>query len=378
MPFISKRAKLKMSIEEKNMLEKIVSSRSETVSRVERAKILLLYYKGKHISGIAKELHTNRPKIERCLNKAIELGIKTGLDDLPRSGKPAKISEEERIWLLSVACEKPKNLGYSLEFWSMSKLAEYIRKHCIKKGYKSLRKISKGTVSKILSQSNIKPHKVSYYTEKRDPDFETKMIQVLCVYKEVELYHKGELTDQLYAVLSYDEKPGIQAIGNIAPDLPPEPGKYTEWKRDKEYKRFGTVSFLAAIDLHTGKVHGQVFDRHRSQEFIEFLKYINRVYSDKIKIKVILDNHTAHISKLTRSYLKTVPNRFEFIFTPKHGSWLNLIEVFFSKMTRTFLKEIRVSSKKELKERIIKYLKEINKSPIIFHWKWKMDEIKVA
>ena len=93
---------------------------------------------------------------------------------------------------------------------------------------------------------------------------------------------------------------------------------------------------------------------------------------------MILDNHSSHISKETRSYLKTIPDRFEFIFTPTHASWLNLIEMFFSKMARSFLRGIRVSSKSELKQRILQYLDEVNSIPTIFRWKWKMDEISIV
>jgi len=377
MPFKSSRAKLNLSKEDKEMLESIAKSRIEPASKVERAKILLKYASGIHVSEIARQLQTNRPKVERCLNKALGLGIQVSLSDLPRQGKPVEINDEAKMWLLSIACMKPVELGYASEFWTMSKLAEYIRRHSKKKGYNSLSQISKGTVSKILTKSDIKPHKMSYYTKKRDPDFEAKMAQVLYVYKEVELYSKKSSKKQIYAMLSYDEKPGIQAIENISEDLPPRPGLYSEWKRDREYKRHGTLSLLSSIDLLTGKIYGQVFDRHRSREFIQHLKYLDRNISNKLKLKIILDNHSSHISKETQKFLRTMPNRFEFIFTPKHGSWLNLIEVFYSKMTRTFLKGIQASSKKEMKERIKQYISETNKVPVIFKWGWKLDDIQL-
>jgi len=140
----------------------------------------------------------------------------------------------------------------------------------------------------------------------------------------------------------------------------------------------GTVSLLGGIDLHNGEVHALVRDRHRSCEFVEFLKMIDKKYPDKLIIRMVLDNHSAHISKETQQYLKTRPNRFHFIFTPKHGSWLNLIESFFSKITRSFLRHIRVDSKKELVERIYQGIEEINKDPVVFRWRYKMDEIATA
>lgn len=378
MPFQRKKPPIELTEKEQEKLIKLSKSRTESETRIERAKILLMYSEGNPTNFIAKTLNTNRPKIDRCINKALEFGVITALDDLPRKGRPARITREARAWFLSIACTKPKDLGYASEFWTNRTLAGHIRKHCKEAGHVCLAKMSRGTVSKILSKCDLKPHKISYYLEKRDPKHEEKMAQVLCLYKEITLYRSNEKPEELIAYLSYDEKPGVQAIENIAPDLHPVPGRYDKFKRDYEYKRHGTVSLLASIDLINGKVYGKVCDRHRSKEFVEFLKYIDQCYPEQFKIKIILDNHSAHISKETRSYLKTVPNRFEFIFTPTHTSWLNLVEVFFSKMARTFLRGIRVKSKEELKTRIYQYLEEVNRTPTIFTWKWKMEDIVVG
>jgi transposase len=177
------------------------------------------------------------------------------------------------------------------------------------------------------------------------------------------------------AVISYDEKPGIQAIGNTTPDLPPEPGTHSTFARDHEYKRHGTLSLLAGIDLLTGKVHASVEDRHRSREFVGFLEKIDAAYPADTAIKLILDNHSAHISRETKAWLATRPQgRFSFVFTPKHGSWLNLVEGFFSKMARSMLRHIRVASKAELKARLLAYLDEVNRDPVIHTWTYKIGE----
>jgi len=214
---------------------------------------------------------------------------------------------------------------------------------------------------------------MSYYLVKKDPEFDEKMHKVLQVYKEVELYKESKKNEKVN-VISYDEKPGIQAIENIAADLSPVSGVHKSWSRDYEYRRHGTLSLLASIDLVIGKIIADVREKHRSREFIEFLKKIDENYSKDHRIKIILDNHSSHISKETHKHLATKPNRFEFIFTPKHASWLNMIEIFFSKMARSFLRGIRVKSKEELKERILKYIEEVNDMPTVFNWKWKMDE----
>ena len=218
----------------------------------------------------------------------------------------------------------------------------------------------------------VKPHKISYYLEKRDPHFDRKMHEVLMVYRDVSLYTEGAVHDgrpnPIYTV-SVDEKPGVQAIGLTAPDLPPVPGKAPTIGRDYEYVRHGTVSILAGIDLHSGHVFAQVENRHRGLEFIRLLKSIDDYYPPEAIIRIILDNHSAHISKETMTYLASRPGRFEYVHTPKHGSWLNLIVCAFSKMARTFLRHIRVASLEELKDRILKGIAEMNASPVVFRWK---------
>jgi len=379
MPFQRKRPELVLTEEEKSLLRSFSHSRKEPSVEVERAKILLAYAGGESISSIARRFETNRPKIERCVDKALQLGVLTSLRDLPRSGRKQTITEEARAWLVDLACQKPKDFGYSYELWTTRLLAKHAREHGPAQGHPSLAKLVRGTVSKILTQREIRPHKIRYYLEKRDPEFEIKMKQVLCVYKEVQLLREADDdTSSMIAILSYDEKPGIQALQAKAPDLPPVPGKYEAVSRDYEYIRHGTVSLMAGIDLLNGKVHAQVVDRHRSREFVQFLKMVDQKYDSGVKIRIILDNHSAHISKETRGYLATVPNRFDFVFTPKHGSWLNLIEMFFSKMAKTMLRGIRVSSKRELKERILQFIDEINADPVVFKWSYKLDSVAVV
>jgi transposase len=377
MPFVSMRPKLKLNDKEFEFLNFLSNSRTKPLREVERAKILLLCYYGKNDSQIANEMNTNRQKVIRCIKKAIAYGINEAIEDLPRSGRPQEITAEARAWIISLACMKPKDLGHPHELWTQQLLAKHIRENCTKEGYPEVIKISSGTISKILSASNIKPHKISSYIHRQDPDFESKSVHVLHTYKKVEILKEmkknGEDID--LAIVSYDEKPGIQAIGNRYPDLMPVEAIHPTISRDYEYKRYGTLSLLAGIDLLTGTIHYQVHEKHRSAEFIGFLKEIDSYYPKKIKIVVILDNLKVHTSKETQKYLESVPQRFQFIFTPKHASWLNIIESLFSKMTRSLLRGIRVSSKEELIQRIIQYFDDINKTPVIFKWKYKMDEM---
>ena len=240
--------------------------------------------------------------------------------------------------------------------------------------------LAQGTVCKILDQEEVKPHKVRYYLEQRDPQFSEKMAEVLCVYRRVKLLKKVAVASKkkpsdAVAIISYDEKPGIQAIATTSPDLPPEPHVHATFARDHEYKRHGTVSLLAGIDLLTGKVHALVKDRHRSREFIEFLKLLDAAYPAHTAIHLILDNHSAHVSRETRAWLAEQPaGRFEFTFTPKHGSWLNLVEGFFSKLARSILRHIRVASKQEFEDRLMAAVDYFNDDPVVHTWNYKLDK----
>lgn len=376
MPQQSNRSKLYVSSEEQILLESL--SRSQTCSKrvVVRATILLLYMSGSGISEIAARAGTSRPSVYKCIDKALAMGVKAGLEDLPHSPNNAEITLEAKAWVTSLACSKPKDWGFAAEVWSRQSLADYVRSHAEEAGHPCLRSAAKATVHRILKENQLQPHKVTYYLEKRDPDFDSKMREVLIVYRDVILQNEeGRPEDSPVITVCVDEKPGVQAIENTAPDLAPVPLKHSCIARDHEYIRHGTASILAGIDLHDGHVFAQVQRRHRSVEFIALLKEIDAYYPADKHIRIILDNHSSHISKETRAYLATRPNRFVYVHTPKHGSWLNLAETLFGKMARTFLKHIRVKDWEELKQRILQGVNEFNQRPVRHTWK-KFDFVK--
>ena len=356
-------------------LETIARSRTEPAIRVERARMLLAYRADPSSTAVGQRVGVMRHTVRRCVVRAQRCGVMAALDDSPRPGKPPRLTPEAKAWLVSLACQKAKDLGYPHELWTTRLLARHVREHAAAAGHPCMASIVQGTVCKILARHEIKPHKVRYYLERRDEAFDAKMADVLCVYREVAVLRESRDADINVAIISYDEKPSIQAIGNTAPDLPPQPRSHATFARDQEYKRHGTLSLLAGIDLLTGQVHASVEDRHRSREFIGFLKKLNTAYPADTAIKVILDNHSAHISKETKAWIDSQPQgRFSFVFTPKHGSWLNLVEGFFSKMARSMLRHIRVASKTELKARILAYLDDINRDPVIHTWTYKLAE----
>lgn len=366
----TKRAALSLSEDQRSKLEQISKSRKGPLREVQRAQVLLHYADGMPISQIQKLVKVSRPSIYKCIDKALAAGPDAGLKDYYHRPFDPTITDEAKTWVVNLACTKPKDHGLAAELWTLSELAKFTRRNAPKAGHDCLSKAAKATIWRILTADAVKPHKVAYYLERRDPDFEQKMQEVLMVYQEVNLQNdQQERTLPSVITVSVDEKPGVQAIQNIAPDLPPKAGKYKTVGRDYEYKRLGTVSIIASLDLHDGRIIAQVHDRHRSREFIELLKELDEYYHPDSVIRVVLDNHSAHVSKETMKYLATRPGRFVYVHTPKHGSWLNLVEAAFSKMARSFLRHIRVSSKDELKERILKGISEINSIPVVYRWK---------
>src|SRR6516164_1905451 len=260
-------------------LRSIAHSRTEPASWVERARILLAYREDPSFFAVGRRLGLHHHTVQRCVERAVAEGPMAALDDRPRPGKEPMITLEAKTWLVSLACRKAKELGYPHELWTTRLLASHAREHGPAQGHACLARLAQGTVCKILDQEDVKPHKVRYYLERRDPDFAEKMAEVLCVYRKVKLLKKAAAASRkkpsdAVAVISYDEEPGVHAT----------------FAREHEYKRHGTVTLMAGINLLTGKVHALVKDRHRSREFIEFLKLLDTAYPAHTAIHLILDN----------------------------------------------------------------------------------------
>ena len=373
---------IELTNDEVTYLQSLIRQRTIQAQVVDRAKVLLYKAQGATNSDIAERLDVNINTVKLCLSKFKEGGVQRALFDDKRKGRPVEITDDAVAWIISIACQRPADLGYAQELWTLKNLHQYIQNHAEKAGYTRLTTITKPMIQKILKRSEIRPFKIKYYCEKRDPDFETKMHDVLVVYKQVEMQfdENGNIivpTDSpMIHTVSCDEKPGIQAIATTCEDLRPtaENGCVC---RDYEYKRLGTLSLIAGIDLLTGIAVPVVSETHKSSDFITLLKKLDEMYPEGDIIRIICDNHSAHKSKEVQNYLATKPEgRYTFVFTPKHASWLNLIECFFSKMTKQMLKGIRVKSKEELADRIYQYFDEVNAEPVVFHWTYKLDEIQ--
>ncbi len=367
----SGRPKLILSPEQKEELARLSHARGSPAREVQRAQILCRFEAGETITQIARALKTTRPSVRKWVDKALAMGASAALKDTWHRPHAPVITEEAKAWVVHLACSKPKEHGYAAELWTRSSLALHVRQHAVNARHPSLAKAVKATVHRILASQELHPERVQYYLEKRDPEFEAKMKDILLVYQEVALQNERQADGAAARIItvSVDEKPGLQALANTAPDLPPVARKHPTVGRDHEYKRLGTCSILAALDLHDGHVTARVERRHRSREFIDLLKDLDARYPADCTIRLVLDNHPAHISKETRAFLSTLPNRFQYVLTPKHGSWLNIVETLFGKMARTFLRHIRVQSWTELRQRILQGIAEINTAPVVHRWR---------
>ena len=303
---MNKAKPLKITEEDKKELESIVRKRTIEYQTAVRAKIILLKAAGEKTDKIAEKTDLNRNSVMLCIKKYKEGGIKKALYDEERQGRNPEITDEEKSIIIDTACKKPKEFGYSAEIWTYSKLTSHINTSAKELGYKRLETISKTSIKRILDASDIKPFRIQYYCEKRDCEFESKMHNILVVYKQLSLQLETEkdLNEMSIHTISYDEKPGIQAISNTNMDLPVTK-EYGTIKRDYEYKRQGTLSLLAGIDLLTGEVFSLVSETHKSGDFIGFLKILDNRYNKEDKIRLVLDNHSSHTSKETMEYLKT-------------------------------------------------------------------------
>src|ERR1700674_1160113 len=204
-------------------LRSIAQSRTEPASRVERSRILLGYWKDPSFFAVGQALGLHHQTVQRCVERAVAEGPMAALDDRPRPGREPTITMEAKAWLTSLACRKAKELGYPHELWTTRLLARHARERGPTEGHPCLANLAQGTVCKILDEEEVKPHKVRYYLERRDPEFAEKMAEVLCVYRQVKILKKSaavskKKSNDAVAVISYDEKPGIQAIATTAPD----------------------------------------------------------------------------------------------------------------------------------------------------------------
>ena len=215
----SRRPRLILSVEQKELSH----ARGSPAREVQRAQILCRFEAGETITQIARALKTTRPSVRKWVDKALAMGAAAALKDTFHRPHAPVITGEARAWVVHLACSKPNEHGYAAELWTRSSLALHVRRHAVRAGHPSLAKAVKATVHRILAAQELHPERVRYYLEKRDPELEAKIKDILLVYQEVALRNESRADGATARIvtLSVDEKPGLQALANTAPDLPP-------------------------------------------------------------------------------------------------------------------------------------------------------------
>ncbi len=360
----------------------IARTGTEMARRVDRARMLPAKAGGESAAPMAARLGVDPNTAEPCVRRYRDGGLGAALADAPGRGRPRSIGGGDRAWVVDVARARPADLGYAAETRPGEALARHVRGHAGEAGHPALSRASKATVHRILDAAEPRPDRVTYYCERRDPDFgrKTREVLVACQQLSFRFDEDGNLLPweeegPEARVVSVDEKPGIQALSPTGEDLRPAPGvRGGAVTRDHERRRRGTPAPLAGIDLQNGTVEGVVRERHRSREFIELPGALDAKYPEGHAMRLVLDNHPVHRSRETRAWLEGHPGRFEMVLTPTHGSWPDVIEGFFGKMARQMLRHIRVGSLDELRERIEPCLKEADARPVPHRWTWGIGE----
>jgi hypothetical protein len=214
-------------------LQSIARSRTEPASRVERARILLHYRDDPSHYAVGRAVGVTHQTVQRCLVRASRFGVMAALDDSPRPGKEPEITPQARAWLVSLACQKAKDAGYPHELWTTRLLARHAREHGPAAGHPCLGRIAQGTVCKILAEQEVKAHKVRYYLERRDPEFDAKMAEVLCVYQEVAILRAAEATAE-EAAAKVGREPEPEEAAKTTPKAPPRNKRIGMTQRTQE------------------------------------------------------------------------------------------------------------------------------------------------
>lgn len=316
---------------------------------VDRAKIVILSSKGMTIDQIMEQTNLSRRAVNKWRQRFKTHGIE-GLMDAPRQGKPPVISQEKKLMVIQKACSKPEG-GYTN--WSQARIAKEVG-------------ISQSKVFQILRDADLKPHKVEYWCGKSpDPEFEAKMINIVGLYMN---------PPENAIVLCVDEKTQIQALDRSQPLLPLKPGQPR--RLTATYKRNGTVSLIAALAVHTGEITAKTIDSNNTDNFLKFLKKLDRSYRGK-KLHIILDNLPIHKNKEVERWLEG-KRKFLLHFTPTYSSWLNQVEIWFNIMTRDVIKGGIWKSSSQLADQLIEYVKTYNETRAKpFEWTYTGNPLKI-
>jgi transposase len=331
-----------LSEEEKGELEQMTQSRMLPAGDVMRARMMLLLADGLSYVKVQELLDTTAPTISRWKERFLKHRVAGLMEERHPGQKPSVRTPKLQAKVLAAIQEGPKDGSTQ---WSCRKLAARL-------------KVSKDTIQRILQQADVRPHRLERYMASDDPDFETKAADVIGLYLA---------PPQHAAVFCVDEKTAIQALDRLDPVLPLSPGRIE--RHGFEYKRNGTLSLYAALDVKTGKVEGKTAERHTSVEFVDFLEQVVSGCKSEQEIHIILDNLSAHKTSKVHEFLKRNP-RVKFHFTPTYSSWLNQVEIWFARLEREVIARGVFSSVQDLARKLMRYIRVYSKTAKPFKWKY--------
>ncbi len=337
---------LSLSDDTKKQLEVMANSRSLPYAQVRRAQIILMSAQGLTNTAIAEKVGLSIKMVGTWRQRFVDQGL-MGLYDQPRAGAPRKISDEQVALLIEKTLRKtPKGATH----WTCRSIAKETN-------------LSKSTVQRIWSAFNLQPHRQKHFTLSTDPYFVEKVHDIVGLYLN---------PPDKAMVLCVDEKSQIQALDRTQPVLPMGLG-YVEGITH-QYKRHGTLTLFAALDLATGHVLTQCKKRHRHQEFLAFLKHIDANVPDELDIHLVVDNYVTHKHAKVRNWLAQRP-RYHMHYTPTYSSWLNQVETWFNIITQKAIRRGSFRSTQQLRKKIDQFVKAYNADSKPFQWTATADSI---
>ncbi len=325
---------------DRSRLERLTRSRTTPHRVVERAQIVLASAEGESGSIICERFDVSRPTVTLWLDRYESEGMSGLLSDRPRSGRPKEITPDDEASIIDRTLHtKPPESTH----WSTRLMAKATGYH-------------HATIARIWRAHGLKPHRVSWFKVSRDPEFVAKLRDVVGLY-----LHPPERA----VVFAFDEKSQIQALDRTQPGLPLKKGRAGTMTHD--YKRHGTTTLFAALDVASGELLKDCMPQHRHQEFLKFMHQVERSVASDLSIHVVLDNYATHKHPVVKQWLAR-HKRVQFHFTPTSASWLNLVERFFSELTERRLRRLAVNSVDELIDAINHYIDQRNEDPTPFVW----------
>src|ERR1700682_5968116 len=326
---------------ERTELRERMRSRTLPAEDVRRARLILLLVQGKSYLTIRQQLGCNPNYISRWKGR-FEAERLAGLYSR-HSGRAVEKRTPALEAKILEWTRRPAADGST--HWSSRKLAQHLG-------------ISHMMVARVWQRAGLKPHRIERYMASDDPDFETKAADIIGLYVK---------PPQHAAVFCVDEKTAIQALDRLDPVLPLSPGRLE--RHGFEYRRNGTLSLYAALDVKTGKVQGKTAERHTSAEFVDFLEQVVSGCKPHQEIHIILDNLSAHKTSQVEQFLERNPNA-KLHFTPTYSSWLNQVEIWFSRLEREVIARGIFTSVRDLARKLMRYIRAYSKTAHPFKWKY--------